>query len=43
MQMNGVYLPLAFMYEKIVLFSQWTGASQSIPDPFMTEQTSFPV
>jgi hypothetical protein len=39
MQMSDVYLPLAFMYEKMVLFSQWIRACQSIPDSFMSEQT----
>jgi len=37
--MSDVYLPLAFMCEKMVLFSQWIRVCHSIPDPFMTEQT----
>jgi hypothetical protein len=39
MQMSGVYRPLAFMYEKMVLFGHWIRACQSTADPFMTEQT----
>jgi len=37
--MSGVYRPLAFIYEKMVLFGYWIRACQSNPDPFMTEQT----